>query len=290
MLTLKTTDKGLGLFTQYVIKAGTRVIYEKPLVVVRDPTNHLDTCSFRLELELLKLRDSSPGDYDDYMALACWDKLLSSEDKKQVLRYHGLGSLSPSAGFWLSSTSPYNRLTRPEQANLIIKHLCIFYTNAAALSPVDHFAAGQAVYRGFSRMNHSCIPNITFRPDGAGYDDDDDAVERPWMTACAVRDLAAGEELTVSYVMPGLSAARRADALAHGYGFACTCAACQGPRAAAHETLRRRIRAIDTALMGYDDGEVVKKHAGGEEALALARRRVVLLKKTGLVGAELVAA
>lgn len=167
--------------------------------------------------------------------------------------------------------------------DLFIRHLCILYTNCAALPEGNGIPPGNAVYPIFSRINHSCIPNAVFFPTSAG--PGSTARERPWMAVRAVRDLAAGEELTVAYVRPGLSAARRADKLDRVYGFQCTCGACQGPRAAAHEADRRTIRSIDEALR-----KCVHDDEADDEALALAEQRVSLLNRTGLVGSELVAA
>lgn len=72
-----------------------------------------------------------------------------------------------------------------------------------------------------ARLNHSCRPNAQHAWDAA----------RGAETVYAVRDVAAGEELTLSYHNGGASADRRA-ALKQLFGFACACEACAQPAAA----------------------------------------------------------
>lgn len=68
------------------------------------------------------------------------------------------------------------------------------------------------------RLSHSCRPNCfrTVRPDGT-------------LLVRATQDIAAGDELTISYLRPEKmfsSAAERAQYLSEGYLFSCDCKGC----------------------------------------------------------------
>ena len=75
---------------------------------------------------------------------------------------------------------------------------------------------GTAVYLLPSLLNHSCSPSL----------------EPVWRTGDSQvafltrREVSAGEELTVSYVDADAPVGERQEALSHGYGFECRCAAC----------------------------------------------------------------
>jgi hypothetical protein len=83
---------------------------------------------------------------------------------------------------------------------------------------------GNAFYSLQATCNHSCAPAAhAFKRDG---DDDGAAV------LLALRELAAGEEVTIAYVDEEAPAAERAAALAD-YGFACACDKCAADELAA---------------------------------------------------------
>ena len=68
------------------------------------------------------------------------------------------------------------------------------------------------------------------------------------MSLVALRDVAAGEELTVAYVPVARSAEARADELASRYGFRCVCERCALERDwGAREGDREGVRAADAA-------------------------------------------
>jgi len=83
-------------------------------------------------------------------------------------------------------------------------------------------------------MNHSCAPNAETRFDD-GFDDDAVRVSStaeasaPRARIVALRDVAAGEELTHAYVDVTRPAEVRAAALA-GFGFKCGCERCARAR------------------------------------------------------------
>ncbi|KAJ4389651.1 SET domain-containing protein 5 [Gnomoniopsis smithogilvyi] len=110
----------------------------------------------------------------------------------------------------------------------------IYATSAYMLDPDGVLFGGGcglgALFPEISRMNHDCRPNAAyhFNPDTA------------MMEVHAVRPIAAGEEITVSYISPFISHAHRQSLLHDRWGFKCTCAACSAPAA--------NVNASDTRL------------------------------------------
>jgi len=80
--------------------------------------------------------------------------------------------------------------------------------------------AGSAVYLVPSLFNHSCEPSVDVAfPGGTAA-----------MELRARRDVAAGEELTISYLDSALPRAQRQEHLLKGYGFECRCPLCEEQR------------------------------------------------------------
>lgn len=77
--------------------------------------------------------------------------------------------------------------------------------------------SGTAVYMLPSLANHECDPNVH-----ASWALGGDAT----LTLSARRDVAAGEELRITYIDSASPAAQRQEELRFAYGFACRCAAC----------------------------------------------------------------
>ena len=94
------------------------------------------------------------------------------------------------------------------------------------LLDADYYQArsGTAFYSLQSCLNHSCVPNAEAlegaapAPGGAG--------QAPVALVSALRDVAPGEELTISYIDEEMSLPEREAALAD-YGFLCRCPKCE---------------------------------------------------------------
>jgi len=76
---------------------------------------------------------------------------------------------------------------------------------------------GGAVYALHSRCNHSCEPVAEVR---CG------AFPTHTLDVVAVRDIFAGDPITITYVDPKLRWIKRCELLQRNYGFICACAAC----------------------------------------------------------------
>jgi hypothetical protein len=90
----------------------------------------------------------------------------------------------------------------------------------------------------------------------------------------AVRDIALGEELTVSYIDCTIPHAERTRRL-HDWGFTCSCAACSASAAEIAESDARleRIRALEAALDNFAE-ERVTAHSGGQLAALYETERL----------------
>lgn len=87
-----------------------------------------------------------------------------------------------------------------------------------------------------SRFNHDCRPNVAFRID-----------EKLTHHTHAVRDVPAGEELTLSYMNPFETHAVRQQHILGSWGFQCTCQHCS--------MSEEGIRASDRRLFEIDELE-----------------------------------
>jgi hypothetical protein len=151
---------------------------------------------------------------------------------------------------------------------------------------------GESVYKYASRINHSCTPNCNQSPT------DDE------MRFHAVRDIKAGEELSVYYVDPELPQQNRQRKL-DDYDFLCKCAACDlttvdGMRGEKRRTqmwrLNRDIEFLKERL-GLDGSKGVKgpfapsvsTKQGNPDPENALRVLESLCKKEGLVGNNLTA-
>jgi SET domain len=85
---------------------------------------------------------------------------------------------------------------------------------------------GTAMYSMACKMNHSCDPNvILIYRRRAGFGRNYPLVA----SVVALRDISAGEELTISYIDADASYSERQQALRH-YGFVCQCLKCQNEK------------------------------------------------------------
>jgi len=93
-----------------------------------------------------------------------------------------------------------------------------------------------------SYFNHSCCPNVCKTTRGRS------------LFFRAIRDIAAGEELTISYVLLNDSTEMRQAALKSSYLFTCTCPRCSLPEGAPDEFLVRYVHHCGGPVyVGYGD-------------------------------------
>ncbi|KAI1385499.1 SET domain-containing protein [Hypoxylon trugodes] len=97
-------------------------------------------------------------------------------------------------------------------------------------------------YPEISRFNHDCRPNIHYR------------INNMTHTTVAARDIAPGEELSISYIELMLSREERRSRLRQ-WGFECACSHCSmsDEEAAASDARLQKIEELETALENFNE-------------------------------------
>ncbi|KAI1344374.1 SET domain-containing protein [Xylariaceae sp. FL0016] len=153
--------------------------------------------------------------------------------------------------------------------------LNIFYNNNFALTDGP---GTRAVFPSVARINHSCVPNSqgNFNANLGSF------------TVHATRDIALGEEVTISYLRHelGLRAARQGS-LHEGYGFHCACELCSGSVQRRRDSNDRR-RDTGARLKTFAEA----RHPSGDNKtlrlqLELTRLVIDVHEQEGLAGREL---
>jgi hypothetical protein len=182
--------KGYGCFALKSIPRGTRILTDSPLLIV-------------------PMADYMKADIE-----AAFDALTPARKEAYFTLHSGHGQnpadwpsqIHPSVGARDRQRIEEQHAARTGPSATLIS---IFQTNCMEMG------AGAAVFLHTSRFNHSCVPNACFAWNaGIGKE-----------TIHTMRDVAAGEEITISYVDGEHDKRLRAWELRH-YGFVCGCEAC----------------------------------------------------------------
>ena len=131
---------------------------------------------------------------------------------------------------------------------------------------------GRAVYLAVSMCNHSCQPSARASQEGGALALQEDA-PLPRRVLEARRDIAAGEEVTISYVPVTWMRAPRAAVLQASWGFQCQCQRCTAPR---DDTIVRKPRQGEG---GVEGGGALQLQQAAEAARRQRRQR-----RAGAVG------
>ncbi|KAG5982535.1 hypothetical protein E4U55_001755 [Claviceps digitariae] len=185
--------KGRGLTARFKIPKGTRILVEKPLVMVpavQPPSG--PTLEWQIANQL---------------------RQLSKAKVKRFLSLHN--------NFRGARVHPF---------------IGIVKTNALPCGPGSLTGA---VYPTLCLVNHSCRPNCHHSWNS----------ELQHEAIHAIRDIAAGEEITIGYLQNG-SHQERAKSLKDSFGFDCTCEICALPAAdlQASDDRRAKVEELDRAI------------------------------------------
>ncbi|EAQ93058.1 hypothetical protein CHGG_01293 [Chaetomium globosum CBS 148.51] len=117
-------------------------------------------------------------------------------------------------------------------------------------------SAHLGVFPEVSKFNHDCRPNVHYRLNGLKH------------TTIAVRDIPAGDELTISYIYGRASHATRQSQLRE-WGFTCTCPQCtlNATETGASDNRLRQIEALETEIeriMGARGAAGLRPEMGGK--------------------------
>ena len=154
----------------------------------------------------------------------------ATPDEVDALLYQ-MAPLHGSAAAWGSLPA----LPRAELARRALAGNAFGVGAAAEGSEAGAFAQGgegRALWPGIAMVNHACNPTArTFQEEVVEEEEGGGGGGPPRRVLEARRDIAAGEEITISYVPTTWVKPARAARLAASWGFACACARC----AAAHD-------------------------------------------------------
>lgn len=145
----------------------------------------------------------------------------------------------------------------------------------AVLSIFKANAFGGMIFLTGSRINHSCIPNLNFAYNNL--------IEKG--TFHTVRDIEAGEELTVMYI-DGVNRPRaRRQSELRQWGFLCVCPACEDtPEGDLKEKRRLELFFIDQVLA---INELTGAQESARGALQLVQKMAGIQKSEGLLNRAL---
>jgi hypothetical protein len=227
--------KGLGVFATVAITRGTTIMLEKPLLHFKDGKY--------LPSTILETYNALPPDrQEEFMTLASVHNI-----KKDHHPLAGYATQSPDivaaipANLQRELNMLHVRTSRKKSA------LSIFYANAMTVGE------GAAVFMKASRINHSCVPNASYRwAEHAGA-----------MQIRVTKDIPAGTEITISYTDPCHDTVNRRRTLASSYGFSCDCIAC-GPM---HDPASFAAKSYDRrwTLSGFSSRDYTYEAGTGKE-------------------------
>lgn len=223
-------DLGNGVFAAHDIARGTRIISEAPLLVVKPrlgpETLEKHVKKFCAAVWALSARD-----------LETLDDLYRSQSRpndktQQVIRQwheeHG-----DKQGRKLN-TRNLRRAT-----NRTMTRFSIFMINKVRMG--GDASCGEGLFTLFSRVNHSCSPNVakSYNP----------TIKR--LTVHATRDIKKGDQLFTNYADGTLHPkAYRQAWLEQNWGFGCQCRACTNPE---EDRLRGQMFELVDSLFLHDD-------------------------------------
>jgi hypothetical protein len=248
----ESPGRGLGSFALVDIPRGTRLTFEKPLLITGTDEN---------------------GQYAARTTFEAF-QAMSKSKQEAYLKLHP----SPRVFEEFRSGIQIDAGGMTKEMKEYIAYIC-------AIRSANSY--GHGVYELASRFNHSCTPNCNASGNSAE-------------TICvhSVRDVKAGEELTVYYMDPEQTREARQEFLVN-YGFVCDCPACdlstpQGKRSEERRAQIWRLKQDVNFMKERDWNKVVGPYApsvstlsGNSDPESALRTLESLLKEEGLVGNNL---
>lgn len=157
----------------------------------------------------------------------------------------------------------FNALGKSQPHNTAVHAQDIIQTNAFSIdvAGVPHLA----IFPEASRYNHDCGPNAMYSVDSVGLTH----------TVYTTREIAVGEEVTVSYLDVFSSHAWRREELKGSFGFECSCRRCVDEY---DESLLGEVREIERVLGSWE------VEVDEDTCIGMAERLVELYLEMGLEG------
>jgi hypothetical protein len=263
-----------GLFASKPIPRGTRILIETPLIAI--PSGHGEDAEIAAFCNALMTL--SEADCNTLDGLHCNTEVNTAKRRAKIYQWcreHGM-----------AETSQRDEKAKGlnDVAEVTSKRYAIFNSNKMNMAKGFDGAGGVAVYTLFSRMNHSCVPNVhnIYNP----------TLQR--LTVHANQDIEAGEQLFIAYFRTACRTLQERRAFMKVWGFVCSYVLCTDPST---DMEKRRMSGLYRGLVTYERTSPNARVASGAgasavprdatEALRDAEEFLGLLKKQGLVGVEL---
>jgi SET domain/WD domain, G-beta repeat len=248
-----STSKGQGLFATRPIKRGSWIICEKPMFTALLPGSF----NFSYLIDIYKGFSN-----------------LQEKEKNQYLQLHASEQMIDP----LVSAVPTEYKEHARKAEEV-KVTAIFETNAFNIVSTKEGEVSGIFYYA-SRINHSCSRNAHYTWNS----------RTETLNIHAIRDIATGEEITISYVPIMFDRYKRRSSLWKRYGFLCTCPACDDKIS---REGRQEICQLNQSLTSFlkscvsQSGFFVIDRSGIEKTFNLIHKLIKLMLAEGLVGDEL---
>lgn len=201
MLEVRPADEGMGngLFATVDISVGTRILVESPIILLpQSPTPFREFC---------KAVSSTDFDMNGLRALHCNARLLNKVVPGNILTQ-------------ILSEDPQNPIDVRDDSVLNMVRLYATYCTNAVIIVETGEDKGSAVFRSFSYINHSCMPNA--------FSIFNTKTNR--QTVYAGWNIKAGQQILISYFGGNedfMTHQQRLEQTRRDWSFACACELCR---------------------------------------------------------------
>lgn len=272
--------KGHGYFATQNIVRGTKIIEEPPLLLVKPAIRSDQWQEFVEQLE--KLEQRSSHDFDVFNGLYSDPGRTSVIDPDCDWACRYVATIDHLKERLETRDAIDPNAVKEEAEELSAKTrtaIAIFDTNCLQLNE----DAGTGVFPSYSRLNHSCEPNVAWYYNR----------QSKRLAVRTVRHINASEELLTTYLSAPARLPRdqRCRLFKQGWGFYCTCNACAGPKAANHDDRRKRIFELDQKLGLYGVRGVPQgDRVNAEQALQMSEEILTFMREDGVKDSQLIKA
>lgn len=241
---LHSTEKGIHCKATQLIKAGTVIIEDQPIIVTQPWETFKQQCTAQQRQLLQQLADQFKCQ-PDVISNAVQCCIAGEQTINQILKLYKPTDEHKLKAICAGITENDIKQLLPFQFNISLsaslRDIFVSLLLIHNVNNMDNLSGRTGVYQHLSRLSHSCTNNATnllkYEPLLTS-DQPTDAQQKEQFTAKqlysrqirAVRDIQAGEEITISYLSPQdliKSALYRNNKLRAEWQFTCTCSRCQ---------------------------------------------------------------